>query len=318
MPKTSTELLRHSLNGATMGTRWAVVTYLPQSRNSDAMRAELQAAFQAAVDGVDAQMSTWKPESDLMRLNAAPQGQWVSLPDSLMVVLREALFIGRESDGAFEIAMGDAIRAWGFGPDPANADAIRAARARKRVPSYATLELDAASGRARKHADMVLDLSGIAKGYGVDRLIEVAQAKGLAHVLASIDGELRSLGRQPDGRGWAVALEQPDPKTRAVHSVFDLHDVAVATSGNYRHWVELGGKRLSHTMDPARGAPLHDGPASVTVLAETSMRADALASACMVMGEISGRAMAARLGAEALFLCDAGPEEPEHPRADAS
>ncbi|MCB6176616.1 FAD:protein FMN transferase [Rhodobacter sp. Har01] len=300
MPKTSTELFRHSLNGPTMGTRWSVVVYTPRGFDLAALRA----ALQSAVDEVDAQMSTWKPDSDLMRLNAAPVAEWVALPEPLMTVLATALDLGRASGGAFEIAMGDAVRAWGFGPLPADARAIAAAMARQRQPSHLTLELDQAGGRARKHVEMTLDLCGIAKGHGVDRLIEVVQARGLAHALASIDGEVRALGGQPDGRGWSVALERPDPAARAIHSMFEVRDIAIATSGDYRHWVNLGGRRLSHTMDPARGAPLIGGPASVTVLAGRCIEADALASACMVLGEAQGRALAARRGAEVVYLTE--------------
>jgi len=297
----STDLIRTALNGPTMGTRWSVVVHAPQGQDL----APLSADFQAAVDEVDDQMSTWKPDSDLMRFNRAPVGAWVALPDRLMTVLKVALEIGRASDGAFEIAMGDAIRAWGFGPVPADPQAIAAARAKPRRPSFEKLDLDPANGRARKAEDMQLDLCGIAKGYGVDRLIEVAQAHGLRHALASIDGEVRALGGQPDGRGWTVALERPDHDRRTIHSMFDLHDVSVATSGDYRHWVEVGGRRLAHTMDPRRGAPLLNGPASVSVLADCCIEADALASACMVLGETEGRALAERRGAEVLYLWDA-------------
>lgn len=301
MPKTFTDLTRHALSGATMGTRWSVLTYAPEGTDISALTADLQ----AAVDEVDAQMSVWTPHSDLMRLNTAPVGAWVALPGRLLTVLATALDIGRLSDGAFEIAMGDAVAAWGFGPAPADEAAIRTALAQPRRPSFETLELDLAGSAARKRCKMRLDLGGIAKGYGVDRLIEVAQAHGLAHALAAIDGELRALGHQPDGKGWAVALERPTPGERAAHSVFELQDIAIATSGDYRHFVELGGQRLAHTMDPARGGPVMGGPASVTVLAETCMQADALASALMVLGEAKGRALAARLGVEAVFLSQA-------------
>lgn len=309
MPKTSTDLTRLALNGSTMGTRWSVIAHRPKGHDPAALHADLQ----AAVDEVDAQMSVWRPESDLMRLNAAPVGAWVPLPGRLMAVLARALDIGRLSEGAFEIAMGDAVAAWGFGPAPADAPAIRAALERHRQPSFEALELDLAGSAACKRAPMRLDLGGIAKGYGVDRLIEVVQAHGLAHALAAIDGELRALGGQPDGRGWAVALERPEPGRRAAHSVFELRDIAIATSGDYRHFVELGGQRLAHTMDPARGGPMVGGPASVTVLAERCMDADALASAFMVMGEARGRALAARLGVEVLFLgeADHAPLSPE-------
>lgn len=301
MRKMSTEAgdgMRHALSGPTMGTRWSVVLYAP----GGADLASLQADLQAAVDEVDAQMSTWKPQSDLMRFNAAPLDTWVALPERLMAVLARALEIGRLSDGAFEIAMGDAVAAWGFGPASADAEAIRAARARQRRPSHEVLELDLAGLAARKSAEITLDLSGIAKGYGVDCLIEVLRARGVRVALATIDGELRAIGTPPGRSGWAVAVERPDPGIRAAQSVLEIHDLAVATSGDYRHWVEVGGRRLSHTMDPATGAPLLDPPASVTVLAETCIEADALASACMVLGEEAGRALALRLGVEVLFL----------------
>lgn len=310
MPKMSTETARQVLNGATMGTRWALTLHAPDEIDTAALRA----ACQDEVDRIDAQMSTWRPDSDLMRFNAAPLGVWHDLPAALMEVLQEALFIGRESGGAFEIAMGDAVRAWGFGPVPADEAAIRAAMAKPRRPSFETLELDPVQGRARKHAEMSLDLCGIAKGYGSDRLIAAAQAAGITCALASIDGELRAIGKPPGDRGWAVALERPDFGHRAIHSMFELNDIAIATSGDYRHWVRVGDRRLAHTMDPARGAPLIGGPASVTVLAESCIRADALASACMVLGASRGKALAARLGAEVICLTEAD-RSPDKQRA---
>ncbi|ETD83837.1 thiamine biosynthesis lipoprotein ApbE [Rhodobacter capsulatus YW2] len=306
MPKMSTETARLVLNGATMGTRWALTLHPEPGFDP----APLRAACQAEVDRIDAQMSTWKPDSDLMRFNAAPPGEWRDLPPELMEVLQEALFIGRESGGAFEIAMGDAVRAWGFGPVPADEAAIRAAMAKPRRPSFEVLELDPARGRARKHAEMSLDLCGIAKGYGVDRLIAAARVAGITCALAAIDGELRAIGKPPGDRGWAVALERPDFGHRAIHAMFELTDLAIATSGDYRHWVRVGDRHLAHTMDPARGAPLIGGPASVTVLAESCIRADALASACMVLGESRGRALAARLGAELICLTAADRRTP--------
>lgn len=302
MPKISSDLVRRALNGPTMGTRWSVVLFAPAAADLGA----LAAALQAAVDEVDAQMSTWRPESDLMRFNAAPEGVWQALPARLLQVLEAALQIGRQTGGAFEIAMGDAVAAWGFGPAPADAVAIRAALACPRRPSFETLELDLAAGRARKSAPMRLDLNGIAKGYGTDRLAEVLIAHGVTHALAAIDGELRAIGAQPDGRGWAVAVERPDPALRAAEGVLELRDIAVATSGDYRHRVRVGDRELSHTMDPRRGAPVLDGPASVTVLAQSCMQADALASAFMVLGE-AGRALAERLGVEVIWGARAAP-----------
>ncbi|WP_212525476.1 FAD:protein FMN transferase [Actibacterium sp. MT2.3-13A] len=298
MPKTFTELTRHALNGPTMGTRWSALFHMPPGFDV----APVRAAMAAAVAEVDAQMSTWRAESDLMRLNAAAPGAWVAVPERLAEVLACGLRVGRESGGAFDIGMGDAVAAWGFGPAAAAPERIRQALAAPRRPAHELLELDAAKLRARKHGALSLDLCGIAKGYGVDRLAETARAFGIDAALLGIDGELRALGLQPDGAPWAVAVERPDAAARAPLSILALSDGAVATSGDYRHWVEVGGRRLSHTMDPRRGGPLPRSPASVTVVAGTCMVADAWATALMVMGSGEGADFARRRGLDALFL----------------
>ncbi len=298
MSKTSTELVRHALNGPTMGTRWSALFFAAPWFDP----APLNAALQAAVDEVDAQMSTWKPGSDLMRLNAAPVGEWIGVPARLMEVLRLGLEIGRASGGAFEIGLGDAVRAWGFGPEAAMPDRIRAAMNAPRLRAADTLDLDSSCARVRKRAAITLDLNGIAKGYGVDRLTETLMDVGVRSALVGIDGEMRALGLRPDGEAWTVAVERPDSGRRAPHSILALADAAVATSGDYRHWIEVRGRRLSHTVDPARRAPLLTSPASVTVVARSCAEADAWATALMVLGAGEGARLARRLGLDALFL----------------
>lgn len=296
MSKMSTEQARFALNGPTMATRWSALFFAGQNFDPDPLRS----ALQAAVDEVDTQMSTWKPDSDLMRLNAAPVGAWVAVPERLRDVLRLGLEIGRASGGAFDIGMGDAVTAWGFGPDVGGADRIRAAMAKTRGPAHAALEIY--ETHIRKSAPIAIDLNGIAKGYGVDRLAEILRKNGLVDALVGIDGEMRALGLRPDGEAWTIALEAPDAVRRTPHSILALQDAAVATSGDYRHWVEVQGRRLSHTMDPNRGAPLLASPASVTVVARTCAEADAWATALMVLGPERGTAFARKQRLDALFL----------------
>lgn len=302
MLKTSTDQVRHALNGATMGTRWSALFYTDSAFDP----APVQAALQKAVDRVDVQMSTWNPDSVLMQLNRAPLGAWVEVPDDLVKVLTLALHVGEASGGAFDIGMGDAVRAWGFGPQQADVDHIRSAMAVSRRPAYSLLALE--GRQVRKLDEITIDLNGIAKGYGVDRLAETLQEAGIKAALVGIDGEMRAWGCRPDGEVWTIAVEAPDPDLRAPHSMLCLHDAAVATSGDYRHWVNVNGRRLAHTMDPRRGAPLVASPASVTVVASTCAEADAWATALMVMGLEAGKTFAARKGLSALFLTrdDAG------------
>lgn len=285
-----------------MGSRWSALVFAAPGFDPS----PVQAALQCAVDAVDAQMSVWRPDSDLMRLNAAPVGAWQTVPPELARVLALGLSIGRASGGAFDIGQGDAVRAWGFGPERADPQAIRAAMETLKPPAHEVLEL--AGDRLRKTAPLTLDLNGIAKGHGVDRLAEVLRGHGISDALVGIDGELRALGLRPDGSAWTIAVEAPDPDRRAPHSVLALADAAVATSGDYRRWVTVQGRRLSHTMDPRRGAPLLASPAAVTVIAPTCAEADAWATALMVAGIEAGPRLAGQRGLDALFLSrnDAG------------
>jgi FAD:protein FMN transferase len=287
--------IKHSLNGPCMGSRWSAVFYAG-SVNLVAM----QTALAAAVEQVEAQMSTWRPTSDLMRLNSAPVGQWIAVPTGLCTVLTAGLQLGRDSDGAFDLGVGDLVADWGFGAQ-AGVAALPRARA-----TTDTLQLDMTGSQARKSVPLTLDLSGIAKGFGVDQLAQVLDGFGIEVWLVGIDGEMRSRGVKPDGQPWAVALEQPVPGARIVRGVIGLTDQAVATSGDYRHFVERGGRRLSHTMDARHGGPVQNAVASVTVLAPTCMLADGWATALLVLGPADGTAMARTQGLSALFVLHDG------------
>ena len=298
MPKTFTDKQRHALNGATMGTRWSAIFHSEPGFDP----APLKRAIQSVLDEVDSQMSTWKPGSDLNRLNASPDDQWIKLPDRLMHVLETALFIGRATNGAFDIGIGDAVQAWGFGAIEADPQKIADARSRQRKPAHSILQLDAKSGLARKCEPATFDLNGIAKGYGVDCMAEVMRGHGIGCALLSIDGELVALGRQPDGSPWPVAIEAPIPGERSIHSIIELDSAAIATSGDYRHFVNVNDRDLAHTMDPRRGMPLLDSPASVSVVAKDCMTADAWATVYMVLGSDAGLETAKKTGMSVLLL----------------
>lgn len=307
MPKMSSEPHEHAaacqrttLHGPTMGTRWSATVDADHTMDLTALRQDLA----AAVEQVDEQMSPWKPDSDLMRLNRAPLDEWVDLPADILEVLDCALDVHRLSAGAFDPCVGALVDAWGFGAvrDAPDAQAIRAARQSTPLAAHRRLELDRPSGRARKRATLQLDLCGIAKGYAVDRMAHVLQRHGVRHALAALDGELRAVGAQASGVPWAVALERPEPGRRAVHGVIELEDLAVATSGDYRRYLDVGDARLAHTMDARRCAPVNNAVASVTVLARTCMHADAWATALLVAGPDEGLAMAQRMGLDVLFL----------------
>lgn len=304
MSKMSTELeaVRYALHGATMGTRYSVIFYAAPTFDVQ----PLSEALFAAVDRVDRQMSTWKPASDLNRLNAAPVWTWVTLPRELTSVLDAALRIGQRSGGAFDIGIGDHVAAWGFGANAVTGAPLESGRRHVQQEARPNATCIVERGRARRAADVSLDLSGIAKGFGVDELGRVLNSFAVTQWLVGIDGDLRARGCKPDGSSWMIAHERPVPGIREAMGAIELHDQAVATSGTYRHFRKTGERTVSHTIDPRTNAPVSNAVASVTVLAATCMEADAWATAFLVMGPERALPLASVMGLDAIFVTSDG------------
>lgn len=255
-------------------------------------------------------MSTWKPDSDLNRLNASPVQQWVAVPAELVGVLATALRISRQSHGAFDVGVGALVNAWGFGPGGQQPDArqISALKQQAHQPACDVLEIDEANNRVRKRAAITLDLSGIAKGFGVDEMARCLDSFGITSYLVGIDGEMRARGRKPDGRAWAIAVEKPVRGVREAMGAMELTDAAIATSGDYRHWIRIADTYYVHTMNPSLGSPLRNRVAAVTVVATTCMLADAWATALLVLGEDVGTQLAQERKMDVLFVLRDGNE----------
>lgn len=297
-------LCRYKLNGKTMGTQYSAVFFADAKLD----KALIDARLFAAVDSVDRQMSSWRPDTDLNRLNRAPANEWLSIPPQLFEVLSTALRVARASHDAFDIGVGELVHAWGFGPGNGRVDEarIKALRAEPHRAATEVLELDQAGRRVRKLAAITLDLSGIAKGYGVDQLASCLDGLGISDYLVGIDGEMRARGEKPGGRPWTVAIEKPVRHVREVMGVMELGDGAIATSGDYRHWVDFQGRSYSHTIDGSLRQPSLNQLAAVSVVASTCMLADAWATALLVLGERAGRELAQQRGMDALFVLHDG------------
>ncbi|EON13663.1 FAD:protein FMN transferase [Pandoraea sp. SD6-2] len=290
------------LSGATMGTRYTAAFHASPTTDEK----ELAARLAAAVGAVDEQMSNWKESSDLSRLNCAELDCWVPVSRSLAVLLARALEIGRDTHNAFNIGVGDLVGMWGFGPSGEqrahHPGAVETSRASPCSSVSDLIDVDVQQCRVRKRGSVALDLCGIAKGFGVDELARVLNEHGIGSWLVGIDGEMRACGSKPDGSLWAIALEAPDDERHTAMSVIELSNAAIATSGDYRHWADIDGVRVSHTMDPRTGAPLCSSVASVTVIAPTCADADAYATALLVLGVDAGRDYAQRRRLDALFV----------------
>lgn len=288
----------HQLHGQTMGTTWSVRLVLPERISPDT----LQQGIQAALDTVDGQMSTYKPASALSRYNRAPAGSWQVLPPEFFTVLQYALTVARDSGGAYDPTVGPLVNLWGFGPDrrprePPSSAAIAQARARI---GWAKVKLDPATRRAYQPGGVTLDLSAVAKGYGVDQVGRYLERAGVSAWLVEVGGELKAHGRKPDGTPWRVGVERPDAAAGAADNadelvdVLGLHDQAIATSGDYRHVYEDHGRYYSHHIDPRSGWPVPHEVASASVLAADCMTADPLGTTLSVLGPEQGMAYARR------------------------
>ena len=288
----------HTLYGETMGTRWRVDLCAARGVALDA----LHAGIQARLDAIVAQMSTWEPASDLSRFNRAEAGHWQALPDDFLAVLSCALDVARASEGAFDPTVGPLVAAWGFGADAAPRgvpDAAALAAARARV-GWTRLDFDPGARRLRQPGDAALDLSAIAKGYGVDSVAAWLRARGVGAALVDVGGELRGYGRKPDGTPWRVLVEAGDDDDAPC--VLALDAAAVATSGTRWQRFLADGREYAHTIDPRSGRPVEDAPAAVSVVAREAMPADAWATALTVMGAQRGFAFARREGLAARFV----------------
>ncbi len=257
-----------NLDGATMGTRWRARFAAPARLDLP----RLTRAIEAMLGEIVAEMSHWAADSLISRFNRAPAGRWLALPPDFAAVIAAALEVAERSGGAFDPAIGALVNLWGYGPvsrlQPPDAAAIDDAAAQG---GWRRLRFDPYARRLQRLGEVQLDLSGIAKGYAVDRLSAVLAAHDVRHSLVEIGGEFVGRGLRPDGDPWWVELETPGALAAPIRVA--LHQLAVATSGDY--------VRGRHTIDPRSGRPVAHALA-VSVVHASAMLADAWATALSV------------------------------------
>ncbi len=281
-----------TFTGATMGTTWQVRMVAPLV----AAQAAFEAAIQEELDTVVGLFSPWIPSSEISRFNNAPAGMWV-VSQGFWNLVDQAMDLGDETNGAVDPTLGALVDLWGFGPPGPRPDTVPALpsdeeiEAVMAVSGWGRLRMNREARGLMQIGGMKLDLSGIAKGHAVDRISDRLFEMGATSHLVEIGGELKGRGVKPDAQPWWVEIEQP-PDSHAPRTVAALVDIAVATSGDYRRAFEFEGKVYPHTLDSMTGRPVDNGLCSVTVFHASAMKADAYATALMVMGPEEGLAFA--------------------------
>ncbi|MGL1955963.1 MAG: FAD:protein FMN transferase [Colwellia sp.] len=303
-PSNNSENKEILLQGRTMGTTYNIKVVATKALVE---KLQLQQKIDTALKQVNQQMSTYIPTSELSLFNKSSSTDPVMISSGLQRVIKESIRLGQLSKGKLDVTVGPLVNLWGFGPEKRAekipSDALLA-QAKKRIGlQHLTL---AGNKLFKAIPDLYVDLSTTAKGYGVDVIAELIEANGISHYLVEIGGEMRLKGFKHTGELWAIAIEKPivdaSGAQRAVHQVIIPKDNAVATSGDYRNYFEADGMRFSHIIDPDTSKPINHNLVSVTVIHSSSMTADGLSTALMVMGAEQGMKFAVENDLAALFI----------------
>lgn len=297
------------ISGNTMGTQFSVKLTGAQV-NAASLRTQIESTFAE----VEAMMSTYLSNSEISHFNSIHTTDWHAVSEEFCSSVETALAISAMTDGAFDITVGPLVNLWGFGPDTMSSElpADETIGALLQSVGYEHLQTDCARPALKKNiAQLVLDMSAIGKGYAVDRVADWLEGAGYGNYLVEVGGELRLGGNNAEGQHWAIGIEAPLPGERKPYTVIRLTDTAVATSGDYRNYFEVDGKRYSHTIDTQTGKPVTHTLASVTVIDASGYKADALATALLVLGPDKGMRLAARENLAVLFLLRNGADVDE-------
>lgn len=295
------------LSGSTMGTTWTAKLVVPSG--AVALVEAARDSIVARLDRVNASMSTWDPESEISRFNRSGSVEPFPVSVEFVDVVRRAEAVSQATNGAFDVTVAPLVTLWGFGADgtagePADPVALPAVMAHV---GYAKLRIgDDGRSLSKVDPEVSIDLSAIAKGYGVDRAAEALSSMGLAAYAVEVGGEIRARGRKPDGKPWLVGIEAPNPAARTVLRSIPLLDASVATSGDYRNFYESSGTRYAHIVDPRTGSPILWQGFSVTVIHASATLADAWATGLSVLGPAEGIALADGESLAVLFVLPDG------------
>lgn len=297
-------------SGPTMGTHYQikVVGSLGPSKHQ-----QIQNLIDRILTDVNNQMSTYLPDSEISKFNSNQRTDWFPVSKEFASVVVQAKDIWHQSGGAFDPTILPLVEAWGFGAKEARPNLSKEdiQGLLKRIGMNQIEVRDEPPSLRKAHEGLNIDLSAIAKGHGVDRIAEALTALGYTNYMVEIGGELRVLGESPSGKPWTLGIEKPGARGGRIQKVVQLDKGALATSGDYRNYREVGGKRLSHIIDPTTGYPLEHRLVSVSVIAETCALADGWSTTLFVLGPEKGIEVAnkLKLAAYLLVMTDDGYKE---------
>jgi len=288
-----------------MGGTFSVKIVTPKDELETPGLHDVDRALRSTLDRIEGLMSTWDRDSELSRFNRSTSLEPFVLSPETFHVFKWSVEVGALTGGALDVTIGPLVDAWGFGPaGPRNGAPTNAEIARLReAVGLDRIELNPAALTVRKtRPDVGCDLSSIVPGYAADRLGTELEDRGFTDFLIDVGGEVKARGRNETGAPWQVAIERPVPNSDAIQRLVPISNLAITSAGDYRKYREVDGQRVAHILDPRTGRPLTHRLASVTVIDELAVRADAFDTALMVLGADEGMALATKLNLAALFI----------------
>lgn len=278
------------LNGPTMGTSYNI-KFIDQEGlpTAEAIQTEVDKKLELVND----QMSTYRKDSELSRFNQSTASTPFTVSKDTATVIKEAMRLNQLTMGALDVTVGPLVNLWGFGPEarPEVVPTDEELSARRAIVGIQHLNVTETTV-TKDIPELYVDLSTIAKGWGVDVVANYLEELGITNYMVEVGGEMRVKGNNKENVAWRIAIEKPSVDERAIQEIIEPGHHAVATSGDYRIYFEKEGVRYSHIINPITGKPIANKVVSVTVLDKSSMTADGLATGLMVLGEEKGMEVA--------------------------
>lgn len=276
-----------SLSGKTMGTTYHVKYLNDKDLNDEEVHQKIDELLQI----VNKEMSTFMPTSDISRFNQHHGTTPFAIPKDFAYVVKTALELNKTTLGALDITIGPLVNIWNFGPTKRNKEAPTNEKIAETlkiigIEKLKLIEEDGHYFLQKTEPQLYLDLSAIAKGFGVDKVANYLADLGLKNYMVEIGGEVFAQGKNDRQKTWTIGIESPNYEGgRSVEEAIQLDGLGMATSGNYRNYFEQNGKRFTHELDPKLGYPVQHRLASITVVAENTTVADGLSTGLIVLGE---------------------------------
>lgn len=304
----SNDQITKNIEGSTMGTFYTV-TY-----QGDTPSSELKPLLENHLSKIENQLSNWDKDSWISHFNSSKVTKFTPAPEHAYQVIKSSLKISAYTNGALDPTLGRLINLWGFGPNksitPPDTNAIK-----KLLEASGGEKLkikDSPPSIAKTHPDLHLNVSSVTKGYAADVLAGYLKSEGIIDYLINIGGDIRISGSPPNNNLWNIAIQRPEPiaQDRDTYVTVELSNAGIATSGDYRRFIEIDGQHYPHVLDPNSGHPVNSKLASVTIIAPTSFQADGIATACLVLGLEQAQKLVERTpNTEGLFIERAKPNQ---------